>query len=146
VALGEFQKDNKKPVSERLDAATMDVLDRKAPATPLAKYPEYAKLLGDGLLDFTVAVGYDETGAFDPEIDARPGKPASPKAIVPGLKARSFTEKKAADAEKIYAKAGLRMPDTAGGRFFIKAAALVYKGKSVDVIVRLLTYKDPDVR
>lgn len=145
-ALGQFQQDHGLAVSEAVDAPTMVALDKNAPASPLTKYPEYAKLFGDGLLDFTVAVGYDEDGTFDDEIQKPAAAGKLPTGIIPELKNRRFEKKTAKDAEKVYAKAGMTMPATAGGSYYIKTAALTYETKQIDVIVRLITYKDPDVR
>jgi peptidoglycan hydrolase-like protein with peptidoglycan-binding domain len=146
IALTQFQNDNGLSPTGVLDADTMDALDRKAPQTALTKYPEYAQLLGDGLLDFTVGVGYDEGGGFDIEMEPPAGQNDTHGAIIPALKTRGFEEKTDKDAEKVYAKAGMTMPASTGGRYFIKAAALTYKGKDIDVIVRLVSYKDPDAR
>jgi peptidoglycan hydrolase-like protein with peptidoglycan-binding domain len=138
-ALEEFQKDEGLTATGSLDAATIAALDKKTPVTALTKYPDYAQLLGDGLLDFTLGVGYDPQSRFDPEVDNE---------IVPGLK-RQFDEKEAADAKKVYAKAGMKMPVHASenDRYFInKKAMLKYGGKNIDVIVCVITYKDPGVR
>lgn len=64
-ALKAFQRDQGLGPSGELDRATLRKLDAAAPAPgeEAALYPEYAKMLKDGVLTATLAIGYDEAGS-----------------------------------------------------------------------------------
>jgi hypothetical protein len=64
-ALREFQRLQGLPVTGRGDAVTLAALEARAgqPRTP-----EYGALLADGVLRATLAVGFDESGAHEPEV------------------------------------------------------------------------------
>lgn len=58
-ALQSFQRANGLEADGVLDAATLGALDAKGGAAA-TRYPEYGKLFQDGVLEATIAVGYDE--------------------------------------------------------------------------------------
>jgi len=138
TALIQFQKDHAGKSDGVLDAATMSALDDLAPAdgTPLVKYPQYEELFKDGLLDATIAVGYDEDGNFDYEIDKIRERISSEL----GCEAVG-----AGKAQAAYKGAGMTM-STQGGEYFMNPNAFQYKGKKVAVLIRLVTYKDEEAR
>jgi peptidoglycan hydrolase-like protein with peptidoglycan-binding domain len=61
-ALTSFQQSNGLEADGVLDATTLGVLDAKGGAAG-TRYPEYGKLFQDGVLNATIAVGYDEDGS-----------------------------------------------------------------------------------
>lgn len=64
-ALKEFQRDQRLPQTGRLDAATLRKLDEVAtPAGETAQLrPEYSKMVKNGVMTATVAIGFDEDGS-----------------------------------------------------------------------------------
>ena len=139
IALRQFQSDHTGAVSGVLDAATMSALDQQTPANgqPIDRSPNYDELFKDGLLDATIAVGYDEEGTFDWEIEQIRDR------IQGDL---GLTQVDESAAAKAYKGAGMDMPSKGGGEFFLKPGALEHKGKKVSVLVRLITYRDPEAR
>ena len=117
--------------------ATMAALDKSAPTQAVEKTLRYGELFKDGLLDFTVGVGYDEDGMFDSEIVAIKNELQSTLGLNPGS---------AGDAKKMYEKAGMTMPASGGGDYYIKEAALTHNNQPINVLVRLVTYKDPEAK
>ncbi|HEX2204307.1 MAG TPA: hypothetical protein VHG91_13445, partial [Longimicrobium sp.] len=92
----------------------------------------FGEMFRDGVLDFTLAVGFDEKGHHD--------KAAADVEAV--LTARGFAED-AAEAEKIYTQAGRTVPAASFGKFFVKKDALTYTppagtARKVHAVVRLL--------
>jgi hypothetical protein len=61
-ALASFQQQNGLEADGVLDANTLGALDQKGGAAA-TRYPEYGKLFADGVLNTTIAVGYDEDGS-----------------------------------------------------------------------------------
>ena len=139
IALRQFQSDHTGAVTGVLDAATMAALDQQAPSNgqPIDRSPNYDELFKDGLLDATIAVGYDEQGTFDWEIEQIRDR-------IQGDLGLSQVDEAA--AAKAYKGAGMDMPSHGGGEFFLKQGALEHKGKKVSVLVRLITYRDPEAR
>ncbi len=139
IALRQFQSDHTGAVTGVLDAATMAALDKQTPANgqPIDRSPNYDELFKDGLLDATIAVGYDEQGTFDWEIEQIRDR-------IQGDLGLSQVDEAA--AAKAYKGAGMDMPSHGGGEFFLKQGALEHKGKKVSVLVRLITYRDPEAR
>ena len=136
-ALGQFQAAHVGARTGVLDKATMAALDQKAVATQVEKTLRYGELFKDGLLDFTVGVGYDEDGYFDSEIDQIRTRMGTQLGLSPGS---------AGDAKKMYDKAGMPMPSAGGGEYYLKEAALTYNNQPVNVLVRLVTYQDPEAK
>jgi len=136
-ALGQFQANVVGARTGVLDKATMEALDKHAVSTQVEKTLRYGELFKDGLLDFTVGVGYDEDGYFDSEIDEIREGMSGDLGLSPGS---------AADAKKFYDKAGMPMPSAGGGEYFIKEAAFEYNGQPINVLVRLVTYQDPEAK
>lgn len=137
VALGQFQANVGVAATGVLDKDTMAALDKNAVSKAVEKTLKYGELFKDGLLDFTVGVGYDEDGYFDSEIDEIKERLESDIGLSKGS---------AGDAKKMYEKAGMPMPSAGGGDFYLKEGALEYQGKPINVIVRLVTYKDPEAK
>ena len=78
-AVKKFQTDQKLAVTGNLDAGTLEALKNAKPASKV-QYPEYDKMMADGVLNTTIAVGYDEDGS---DIGQR-------RDIVEGLVSRGF--------------------------------------------------------
>lgn len=78
TALQAFQKKNGLEPTGRLDAETVKKLD--AAAASKLKSPEYDKLYADGVLNTTIAVGYDEHGEHKQQI----------KQTIEGLESRGY--------------------------------------------------------
>lgn len=139
TALRQFQADHTGAVTGAVDAATMQALDQQAPANgqPIDRSPNYDELFKDGLLDATVAVGYDEHGHFDWEIQQIRDRIQGELGL---------TQVDEAAAAKAYKGAGMAMPSKGGGEYYLQEGALEHKGKKVSVLVRLITYQDPEAR
>lgn len=137
VALIQFQNASGVAATGVLDKDTMAALDKNAVAKAVEKTLKYGELFKDGLLDFTVGVGYDEDGNFDSEIDEIKARLESEIGLAKGS---------AGDAKKMYEKAGMSMPSAGGGDYYLKEGALQYQGKPINVLVRLVTYKDPEAK
>ncbi len=139
TALRQFQQDRTGRVTGVVDAETMQALDQQAPASgqPVDRSPNYDELFKDGLLDATIAVGYDEQGTFDWEITQIREKLQGELGLSPVDEAA---------AQKAYRGAGMAMPSRGGGEYYLQEGALEHKGKKVSVLVRLITYQDPDAR
>lgn len=139
TALKQFEKDHVGKVDGVLDAQAMSALNSKAPpdGKPLTKFPKYEELFKDGLLDATIAVGYDENFTFDSEIER----------IRMKIKSELGCEKvDASQAAQAYKGAGMSMPSKGGGEYFLAKDKFKYKNKGVSVLIRLITYKDPEIK
>jgi len=122
-----------------LGAAT--VLERlKAAATPTGDAAKqryrYGEMARDGLLDFTIGVGFDESGSHFACIDA----------FTEALEARKFTLDAAA-ATAMYATAGRSVANAEFGKYFVKKNAMTYKPpagtpRTVNAVVRFVDNGD----
>ena len=122
------------PANGAVDAATWTMLEQQpSAATDAAQHgrgPEYDRMLEDGLLDVTLAIGFDEHGVLVHEA----------KEIRRGLaEVRSFTEDEAA-AEQLRTAAG--RPHTPGGRNYVKRDYNTSHGQPVHAALRLVEPTD----
>ena len=122
------------PANGAVDAATWTMLEQQpSSATDAAQHgrgPEYDRMLEDGLLDVTLAIGFDEHGVLVHEA----------KEIRRGLaEVRSFTEDEAA-AEQLRTAAG--RPHTPGGRNYVKRDYNTSHGQPVHAALRLVEPTD----
>ncbi len=135
TALKKFQKDQgMDPPSGKLDAETVKKLDTAAAKN--AKFPEYDKMFADGVLNTTIAVGYDEKKNHVPEI----------KKIVEGLGKQGYKPvdmKSASDAD--IKKMGLDPAKVdRDATYFVKK--FEYKGKEVVAATKLITPDTPNAK
>jgi peptidoglycan hydrolase-like protein with peptidoglycan-binding domain len=79
AAVKQFQADKKLTTNGTLDTPTLEALKKAKPAAAV-QYPEYDKMMSDGVLSTTIAVGYDEDGN---DVSQR-------KEVVEGLVKRGF--------------------------------------------------------
>jgi len=122
-----FREDSKLPTGTAVDSPTMVELDKKAPAAGATakKSVDYDKLLADGKLTFTVALGYDEGGFHT----------IATKEMLDFFKDQGFTGKVGPDGLGLFSKQATFLvsdPDTGG-----------FKGKIVKVQIRFIT---PDTK
>lgn len=134
-ALVAFQKKNGiDPADGRLDANTISKLD--AAAASKVKSPAYDKLFADGVLNTTIAVGYDEHGEHKPQI----------KQTLEGLHARgykAFDVKTASDAD--LKKVGIDPAKVdRDATYFVKT--FQHQGKDVQGVVKVLTPDTPNAK
>jgi peptidoglycan hydrolase-like protein with peptidoglycan-binding domain len=119
------------PHSVTVDAVTWEAL-AKAPVFGKARAgkggPDYDRMFEDGLLEITIARGFDEHGNAGPETAQ----------IIQGLKdVRGFEQ----NLEKAHAlrKAAGRPPSTTGGIWFVKENVGMSADKPVHAVVRVIT-------
>jgi len=134
-ALKKFQKGaGIDPPTGKLDAETLGKLE--AAAAKKAKFPEYDKLFKDGVLNTTIAVGYDEGGAHKAEI----------KKIVEGLGAQGYNPvdlKAMADGD--IKKLGLDPSKVdRDATYFVKK--FTHQGKEVVAATKLITPETPNAK
>lgn len=127
-AVRQFQTDQNREVTGKLDAATLTALDKVAPApgTRAVVFPEYDQMFKDGVLTTTLGIGFDETGA---DLYER-------KRVLDGLNARGFQKldvKNLTDAQ--LREKGLN-PATIDreGTYYIKP--FMHQGKQVQALVK----------
>ena len=104
------------------------------------QYPRYEKLFKDGLLNVTIGIGFDETGA----------NPYEEAAMMKSLKSRGYVEIDASSSQgqkklkEIYDKANKPMPPIYPGitKFYYKPEISTYNGKPVDSVINLVTSGD----
>lgn len=135
TAVKKFQKDQGiDPPTGKLDAETVKRLDTAA--AKKAKFPEYDKMFSDGVLNTTIAVGYDEDKNHIPET----------KKIVEGLTKQGYRPvdmKSASDAD--IKKMGLDPAKVdRDATYFVKN--FQYKGKDVVAATKLITPDTPNAK
>lgn len=118
-----------------------DVGARLRAASPPTGHPgqhalRFGEMLADGLLDITLALGFDESSWHTIEA------PALAKALV----ARSFVINNELGIQ-LYKKAGRVLPDGPSGTFWVRPHALTYKppagaARPIDVVVRFVSSPD----
>jgi peptidoglycan hydrolase-like protein with peptidoglycan-binding domain len=118
------------PANGLVDAATWAMLEQQPTspndATQHGRGPEYDRMLDDGLLDVTLAIGFDEHGTLVGEA----------REIRRGLaEVRSFTEDEAA-AQELRRDAG--RPETPGGTNYVKRDYNTSHGQPVHAAIRLI--------
>ena len=118
------------PATGIVDAATWTMLEQQPQsATDTAQHgrgPEYDRMLEDGLLDVTLAIGFDEHGELRAEA----------REVRRGLaEVRGFTEDEAA-AQELRQAAG--RPETPGGSNFVKRNYNTSNGQPVHAALRLV--------
>ncbi len=122
------------PPSGRLDAQTIEKLD--AAAASKLKSPAYDKLYADGVLNTTVAIGYDEDGNHKKQI----------KQTLDGLEQRGykpFDVKTASDDE--LKKVGIDPAKVdRDGTYFVKSYQ--HQGKDVQGVVQVITPDTPNAK
>jgi len=136
-ALKKFQTDHCLKDTGRLDKQTMEQLSIAS-----TKFPEYDKLLADGKLNTTIAVGFDEGNSHKDQT----------KEVIAGLSKRGYTELdpntaatdkamgerfKAAGIDPAAAKAD-------GVQYFTKT--FKHDGKDVTSVVKLITPDTPQAK
>jgi peptidoglycan hydrolase-like protein with peptidoglycan-binding domain len=122
------------PANGAVDAATWTMLEQQpsssSDAAQHGRGPEYDRMLDDGLLDVTLAIGFDEHGVLVHEANE----------VRRGLtEVRSFTEDEAA-AEQLRVDAG--RPHTPGGRNYVKRDYNTSNGQPVHAALRLVESTD----
>lgn len=125
-----FREDSKLPPGTAVDAPAMVELDKKAPAegATAKKSVDYDKLLADGKLTFTVALGYDEGGFHV----------IATEKMLEFFKDQGFTGKVGPDGLGLFSKQATFLvsdPDTGG-----------FKGKIVKVQIRFITPDTKDAK
>jgi hypothetical protein len=118
-----------------------DVLTRLQGATPPAGTRgehalRYGEMFADGLLDFTLGLGFDETGAHIPVLTE----------FQNALTARGFAADDA-NGIRLYNEAGRGVPARAFGNFYVKANALTFRPpagapRPIHAVVRLVASTD----
>jgi peptidoglycan hydrolase-like protein with peptidoglycan-binding domain len=96
----------------------------------------YGEMFRDGILDFTLGIGFDETGAHQAQIDA----------ITQALADRGFRNDRAA-AIRIYRQAGRTLGASDFGVYLVRENALTYRppagaARQIHAVVRLVTSRD----
>jgi hypothetical protein len=122
------------PANGTVDAAAWTMLEQQptssSDAAQHGRGPEYDRMLDDGLLDVTLAIGFDEDRVLVHEAQE----------VRRGLaEVRSFTEDEAA-AEQLRTDAG--RPHTPGGRNYVKRDYNTSHGQPVHAAVRLVEPSD----
>jgi len=133
-ALADFQKKNGLTPTGRLDAETVKKLDTAA-ASKL-KSPEYDKLYKDGVLNTTIAVGYDEHGEHKQQI----------KQTVEGLESRGYQQLDVKTAsDETLKKAGIDPAKVdRDATYYVKSYQ--HDGKDVKGVVKLITPDQPNAK
>ncbi len=134
-AVQSFQTKNKiDPADGRLNAQTIQKLDTVA--TSKLKSPAYDKLFKDGVLNSTVAVGYDEHGAHKQQI----------KQTVEGLVERGYKsfDPKTATAKEMKAVGLDPAKVDKDCTYFVKT--FKHEGKDVKGIVKFITPDTPNAK
>lgn len=108
----------------------------KDPAS-LQPYPQYERMLSDGLLDMTVAVGFDEATA-----QYAGAHHAEEKKVLEGLASRGFVRNDAKARELLQAAGNESKADYAA--LYVKENIDSHDGKPVHAVVRVILAGDGD--
>lgn len=128
-ALRRFQVAAGLPATGILDAASLAALEKAGQA----RAPAYSRLFADGVLQATLAVGYDEAGWHRPELEK----------ILDGLRERGFEPLDASSLtsdERARLGVDLNQPGTWFTRRF------TYQGQAVTAVLQLVKPDQPDAR
>lgn len=137
ITLGEFQGDNDIPQSRHIDATTLAKLNEKVATydeqqvlkgAGLTKYPDYAALFGDGLLDVSIGIGYDEGDRFFDEISK-----------IKNYLDRNYKQIDADEARKLYKASSVDIPIYLnGGIYYRNKEPFKYKDRNIVILIRFL--------
>jgi peptidoglycan hydrolase-like protein with peptidoglycan-binding domain len=131
--LKRFQSDNKLTPSGTLDTPTLAALKNAKPASQV-QYPEYDKMMADGVLNTTIAVGYDEDGN---DVSQR-------QELVQGLVERGFAPLDVTNMNDAALKAKGLDPATIdkGASYYLKS--MEHNGKPVQALVKIVDRNAPN--
>lgn len=142
-AVKRFQADRKPPLPQTgvLDDATMKALDaapavtRQAPVNGV-QYPEYDQMFKDGVMQTTMAVGFDEDGW---DLSAR-------RTVLEGLQERGFEKLDVANLTDAQLKEKGFDPATIDRAATYYTKPFEHEGKPVQALVRLIDRDSPDAK
>lgn len=143
AAVKQFQGDRKPPLPATgvLDDTTMKALDaapavvRQAPVKGV-QYPEYNQMFKDGVMQTTMAVGFDEDGN---DLSAR-------RTVLEGLQQRGFDKLDVANLTDAQLKDRGFDPATIDRAATYYTKEFQHEGKPVKALVRLVDRDSPDAK
>lgn len=143
TAVKKFQGDRMPPLPQTgvLDDATMKALDaapkvnRQAPVNGV-QYPEYDQMFKDGVMQTTMAVGYDEDGW---DLSAR-------RTVLEGLQQRGFDKLDVANLTDAQLKEKGFDPATIDRSATYYTKEFQHEGKPVKALVRLIDRDSPNAK
>ncbi|MBI1946578.1 MAG: peptidoglycan-binding protein [Deltaproteobacteria bacterium] len=143
TAVKQFQADRKPPLPQTgvLDDATMKALDaapkvnRQAPVNGV-QYPEYDQMFKDGVMQTTMAVGFDEDGW---DLPAR-------RTVLEGLQQRGFDKLDVANLTDAQLKEKGFDPATIDRSATYYTKEFQHEGKPVKALVRLIDRDSPNAK
>lgn len=120
-----------------LNALSMQRLDAAAPAKgeQIERYFDYDQLLSDGILDFTIGIGFDEGTAAQREQDLLVEE-------LPGFLGLEAASK--SDVDAMYAEQGQKAPDYKCENYWAKRNGITAAGHTAHIVVRLFSAAQND--
>lgn len=144
LAIGEFQEDNALTKSESIDTQTLRKVNEKImnydskqilEGESIPKYPEYQNLFQDGLLEITIAIGFDDKGSQLVRESKKITQYLDAHYIAIDVEAVETVYSK---IEKNFGSIIDRPLYKYGGQYYIRPNDIVYKNKSIKVLIRFL--------
>jgi peptidoglycan hydrolase-like protein with peptidoglycan-binding domain len=134
AAVIKLQRDSGLPPTGKVDAQTLAALETRSAAK--LQFPEYDELFKDGVLDTTIAVGYDEGDSHREQI----------KKVKDNLAGQGYTQLDVRTATPRQLQAHGIDPATVDKDVLYYVKSFKHEGRDVNAVVKLITPGTPDAK